>query len=306
MTSSNATFPPALTRRDYLMLKTIAEYGALTAQQVSMLFFPPATTHSKVIPHSNCQYHLKRMRDLNYVQRVERYQLLTEGKKPYLYAVTRKGIQALAAFLDCEVQDISWRHTDVRLTAPYVEHLILMNDVRVAIAKAVQDKPSLQLLTWHDELTLKQTHHRDTIPVKTPQGKTHTGKLIPDAYFVLSTQSHQENKHFFVEIDRATETGTSSDERQRTWMRKITMYLVYYQRNGLYEQRYGTHKGRVLTVTTNEARLHNLKRLTEEAGGKQRFWFTTFERLNAQTVLTGSIWQMAHAQGTTSLLDTTE
>src|SRR5690348_8096253 len=78
MTSSKHHLPLALTHRDYLVLQTIAEYGALTAQQVSTLFFRPATAHGKVIPHSNCQYHLKRMRDLSYLQRVEQYQLLTE------------------------------------------------------------------------------------------------------------------------------------------------------------------------------------------------------------------------------------
>lgn len=283
-------------------MKAIAAYGGLTALQISTLYFPAAAIRGEAVPHSNCQHRLKLLRESGYIRRVERYQLLTEGKKPYLYALTRKGAQLLASFLGCDVQDVDWRQTDIRLTPPYVEHLILTNDVRVAITKAVQDTPPLRLVAWHDELMLKRTHHADTITIKTVQGKTLKGKLIPDAYFALSAGAVQEDKHFFLEIDRGTETGASSDESQRTWIRKVLMYLEYYQRGGVYEQRYGTYKGRVLTVTTSEARLGHLKRLTEEAGGKQRFWFTTFERVTPQTVLTAPIWQMAKAPGAWPLI----
>src|SRR5690349_18908820 len=79
------------------------------------------------------------------------------------------------------------------------------------------------------------------------------------------------------------------------------MYLQYYKRGGLYEKRYGTHKGRVLTITTSEERLVNLKRVTEEAEGMQRFWFTTFDKVNYRTVFFEPIWQLAHAEGSRSL-----
>jgi len=49
----------------------------------------------------------------------------------------------------------------------------------------------------------------------------------------------------------------------------------------------------VLTVTTGEKRLDNLRRLTEEAEGKVKFWFTTFDQLTPETVLTAPIWQVA-------------
>jgi hypothetical protein len=294
-TSSNTGAPFSPTQRDSHILKAIAAYGGLTALQVSTLFFPPAVVRGEPVPHSNCQYRLKLLRDNGYIKRVERYQLLTEGKKPYLYAVTRKGALLLTSFLECELQDLDWRQTDIRLTTPYVEHLILTNTVRIAITKAVQDTPPLQLVTWRDELTLKSAHHADTLTITTPNGKALKGKLIPDAYLLLATGDSQEDKHFFFEIDRATETGISSDEHQRTWTRKILMYLEYFKRDGLYEKRYGTYKGRVLTVTTSDTRLAHLKRLTEAAGGKQRFWFTTFDCVTPQTVLTTPIWQLAQA-----------
>jgi Replication-relaxation len=305
-TSSNAGALFSPTQRDSHVLKAIAAHGGLTALQASTLFFPRALVHGEPAPHSNCQYRLKCLRAHGYIKRVERYQLLTEGKKPYLYTITRKGAQLLASFLGCELQDLDWRQTDIRLTAPYVEHLILTNDVRIAITKAIQDTPPLQLVTWQDELTLKSTHHADMLTITTPTGKPLKGKLIPDAYMLLSTGDGQEDRHFFLEIDRATETGASSDESQRTWTRKILMYLEYFKRDGLYAQRYGTVKGRVLTVTTSTTRLAHLKCLTEDAGGKQRFWFTTFDRITPQTVLTKPIWQLAQADVTWPLLSKSE
>jgi len=39
--------------------------------------------------------------------------------------------------------------------------------------------------------------------------------------------------------------------------------------------------------------LENLKRITEERGGKARFWFTTLARINAGDILTDSLWSVA-------------
>ena len=61
----------------------------------------------------------------------------------------------------------------------------------------------------------------------------------------------------------------------------------------LYEARYGTRHGRILTVTIGERRLANLKAITEEVGGKARFWFTTIERIRAGDILTDPIWWVA-------------
>ena len=56
---------------------------------------------------------------------------------------------------------------------------------------------------------------------------------------------------------------------------KIVAYHEFFQRPSqgvpnLYERKYGTPKGRVLIVTTAEARLRNLKALIEELGGSER------------------------------------
>jgi hypothetical protein len=75
-------------------------------------------------------------------------------------------------------------------------------------------------------------------------------------------------------------------------MRKVSAYLEYH-RSGKYQLRYKMQGLRMLTVTTGEKRLANLKAATEKTGGKARFWFTTFEQIRKSDVLTEAIWQKA-------------
>ena len=54
---------------------------------------------------------------------------------------------------------------------------------------------------------------------------------------------------------------------------------------------------RILTVTTGDLRLRNMMETTVNAGGKQRFWFTTFDECNPTTILTEDIWRIATGEG---------
>src|SRR5262249_39243149 len=147
----------------------IAARGGLTARQISTLFYPPvfatdSETSEKYLDlnnaHSNCRDRLKRHLKEGNVRRIERYQLLSEGKKPYVYALTRKGARVLAEHLGCEIEDLDWRQTDVRLTKDNIEHLVQNNDFFVAVAKCAEETPSIELATWRDELFLKVAHSR--------------------------------------------------------------------------------------------------------------------------------------------------
>jgi hypothetical protein len=46
----------------------------------------------------------------------------------------------------------------------------------------------------------------------------------------------------------------------------------------------------VLTVTTSDKRLANLKAVTEKVGGMGRFWFTTFGRVREADPIADPIW----------------
>src|SRR5439155_25732616 len=129
------------TDRDMRSFKAMAARGGLTARQISTLFYPSVFVTNKDTKeryldecnaHSNCRDRLKRHMKEGNIRRIERYQLLSEGKRPYAYALTRKGARLLADHLACEIEDLDWRQTNIRLHKDHIEHLILDNDFRVA------------------------------------------------------------------------------------------------------------------------------------------------------------------------------
>ena len=140
---------------------------------------------------------------------------------------------------------------------------------------------------------------KDRVKLKSERGKGVQAAIVPDGYFRLRT--NEDTYNFFVEIDRGTVTGEATEWGRRDWGRKIKAYLEYY-RSGLYERRYGTRDLRILTVTTGETRLAHLKAVTEEAGGKGRFWFSTFDRIKHGDVLSDSLWNVAAREGLVALI----
>jgi len=60
-----------------------------------------------------------------------------------------------------------------------------------------------------------------------------------------------------------------------------------------YERRYGTQSLRVLTVTLGERRLQNLKKVTEQVGGGNWFYFGVLSALAPEHILIAPLWQVA-------------
>jgi DNA-binding PadR family transcriptional regulator len=285
--------------RDLKMLNAICECGGLTALQLSRLYFPLTFLRSEPYPHANCQVRLKKLRHGNFIVPVKQYQLLSEGRKPYVYRLTTKGRKTLAAWRDCQSRDLPCQERDYRLGHEYVAHLVLNNDVRVAFMRAVEDSTTgARIKIWRDEIDLKRDHSPDKMTITFPSGREEQNVvLLPDAYVLLEVSTPSPRQyHRFFEVDRATEIVRSSSGYD-DWGRKIQKYREYTKKGGFYQQRYGVESIAVLTVTTSDTHLANLKAITEEMGGKRRFWFTTFDRISPTTILTEPIWEIASKEG---------
>ncbi|MBE2271228.1 MAG: replication-relaxation family protein [Anaerolinea sp.] len=137
------------------------------------------------------------------------------------------------------------------------------------------------MLKWQGENDLKKDY--DYVSIRNDSGRLKDVSVIPDSYFALQTPRGV--THAFLELDR----GKMTVGKFKT---KILAYQVYYD-SGAYTRRFGTRSLRVLTVTLGQGRLQNLRRATEEADGKQRFWFTCLEQIRPETVLCAPIWQVA-------------
>ena len=162
--------------------------------------------------------------------------------------------------------------------------------MRIAFNLAAQ-RAGYQIAKWIGESELKA--QPDYVQIPTARGGRRKVAVIPDGYFILVLG--EKRAHFFLESDRATEAN-------KRWGEKVRAYLEY-TRTGKYTERYGTRSLRVLTVTTGEKRLANLKRSTEETGGGQMFWFTTVGEVGVgDGLLTAEIWRVTGQEGVSALI----
>jgi hypothetical protein len=288
-----------MTPRDKAIIRAVYEYRALTSPQVDGLLFPAIKGRKSTEPSSRCRHRLKLLARAEYILRAEQPSLLSEGSKPYVYFLAPRGAAYLAELQGLFTEQLDWRDREYQVGSIFLNHLLATNDVRIAITRAAHVR-GLTLSIWRDDRTLKRDHAKEYVVLTGPQGGTKRASVIPDGYFVLETGAYRH--HYFLEVDRRTETGVAKTWGQRDWARKIAAYIEYH-RSGKYLERYGTRSMRVLTVTTGERRLTNLKAITEKIGGKSRFWFTTFDRISSEAVLTAQIWHVAGRTEPTSILE---
>jgi len=296
-----------LTPRDLSIIEAVYSFRSLTTPQIERLLFPG--NRSSFQPHAQnphsgktnrCRHRLKLLYHHRYLYREEMPTPLTAGRRPLVYFLDKRGREALCAHFGLNPKEIDWqpRHNTVGDT--FIEHLLQSNDVRVAFTAGAQQR-GFTIADWQDDRTLRKQQNRDYVMVGGPQGgKPRKVAVVPDGYVQL--QVGNDDFHFLLEADRRTVVGQYSRWGGKDWTRKVRAYIAYFtpQTDGqpsLYTQRFGTSKLRVLTITTGPTRLANLKRLTEQAGGRKRFWFTTFEQVTPETILTEAIWQKAGQDG---------
>lgn len=289
-----------LTERDREIVLAVYEYRVLTTNQIETLFFAPRLESRKPKSpyNSRCRLRLQALYHAGYLQRDEQPQRMTDGRKPLLYTLDTQGAALVAEVSGTPLAELAWNKAAFRISPFTLEHLLATNDVRVAIQVGAC-RHNLEVTRWLDDHTLRQRGTTDYVTLKTREGGEQKVALVPDGYFILEDQ--QVSHHQFLETDMGTTTGMYAKYGRRDYARKVSVYLQYY-RSGKYLERYGTRSMRVLTVTTSDRRLANLKAVTEKVGGKGRFWFTTFERVHTADILSDPIWSKAGSHELYSLI----
>lgn len=281
-----------LTERDIAIIQAVYEYRALTTTQIQRLLFPVrAKAQSEQGRRVVAQQRLKLLYHNEYLTRDERPTRLSEGRQALVYFLDKKGAQLLATYLKIEPTELDWRPRDNVAGAGwlFLDHLLHTNDVRLGLTAAIQAS-GCRVTRWIDDRSLRRREMKEYVTLKTDVGADEKVAIVPDGFFSLV--QGEKVFHHFVEVDLATVVGLSSKSGRRDWARKVRAYLAYHQ-SGQYKARYGAQEFRVLTVTTGTGRLENLRAITEEAGGKNRFWFTTFEQLADLHLLSEQIWSVA-------------
>jgi hypothetical protein len=289
------SLPPLhITERDTAIVAALYEYRALTTEQIAALLFTPTTL-------TKCDERLRKLFHHGFVLRTEQPSSVLEKNKPLVHWLDQRGVELYAHNLGVDPAELDWRPNRHKIGAQFLYHLLDTNTVRIAIRKAAVAL-ALTIAEWKPEEVLRS------------EEKTDNSKVIPDDYFLLEQLIPEEQRsrvfRLFIEIDRRTVTGEAkaSSISQRDWAHKIQSYNAYF-RSAAYINRYGSvgekpAPARVLTITTGERRAAHLKEITERTGGKARFWFTTFDKVSPETVLTAPIWKVASWEGVYSLADT--
>jgi hypothetical protein len=269
--------PMRLTDRDKQIVHAVHTYRVLRQDQLELLFERSSSVMQRI---------MVRLYDHGFLER--KFLRILGWNSPTLYVLDRKGAELLRT--EYGLDDLVWYGSSKDLKMDFLEHTTAINDFRIAVTKAAQ-LAGYDLLKWVSEGELKGKY--DRVVIRSDSGKAQSVSLIPDGYFVLKVS--QGYAHFFLELDRGTETTG----RFKT---KVLAYTTYYQ-SGVYERRYGSKSMRVVTVTSGSKRLESLKKATEEAGGKRRFWFAIGKSITIETVLHHPLWHVAGEPQPTALIE---
>ena len=268
-----------LTERDIDVISAVHEHRVLRTDQVQRLFFPSRNTANE---------RLKRLYQHRFLERRWLPVEYGQGMGQAIYLLASRGADVLASrHPDVEVR---WRHGSSRVGSPFLQHLLMLNDIRIAFTLAAKANGYL-IERWIGESELKAAD--EYVWVSGSDTRRRRVALIPDGYCLVDICGRK--ARFFIEADRGTLSG-------RRWAWRVQAYMAYI-RSGHYARRYGARSLRVLTVTTGPKRLANLKRATERAGGGRLFWFTTHEQALPERILRDPIWVVAGQSGQHRLIE---
>lgn len=292
-----------LTAVKLAILRTVLKHRLLTLDQIQRLCLPCGEGQSR---KGRLEYTRHLLRVLYQHKYLVRRELIQSGlgRNRLVFASTWPGAQAVAEHADCAPQELGWDPHDkvITWTNENLQHLVMENEVNIIFTQACAGY-EIRLQEWRSDRMLYQQHQGKKVLYPGPHGGTYEKVLIPDGLYIFARPIEIEGlrgtvlDRVLVEIDMGTQTlkqrQKTIKQPQRTWAHKVKAYLAYFQSGGLYEQMYGSQAGRVLIITTSAQRLVDMKGVTEEAGGNERFWFTTFEQLAAETALTEPIYCVA-------------
>ena len=271
--------PMVLTERDQALLVTVNQFQVIRGQQLERLFFSSRST---------AQYRLQRLFQHEYLDR--HFQSVVEGgpaSSPILYSLGKRGAELLIrqhGLLDTDI-----RRFPKSIPAHTLDHLLEVNEVRVAVSLACQTQGYL-LDTWLDESVFRA--QPDYVFLRDGRGREQKKPVYPDGYFALTAPAG--TAHFFLESDRGTEARSA-------FKPQIAVYEAY-TRGGGYQARFNTRSLRILIVCPGRERLKNLKLVTQEAGGDRKYWFTTFDQISPETILTAPIWERLESEEKQALI----
>lgn len=270
--------------RDLAILQALYSYRLLTTSQLACLFF---TTKKRA------ERRMRRLFDGELVERI--FRPVVVGSAEIIYVLDKAGVSLLAQELGIDRGEINTARLKAKTLKPFfLDHFIEVNQFRLSVTLAAKAH-SCELMFWKYEHELQNRNEQGVLisdRVTDPENPTQKIPVTPDGFFGLSTPRGR--TYFFVEADRATMDNTRFKRKMRGYAR--------YWLDGVYEEKWGYKRFRVLTSTTTR-RVPNLLKTTSQLNEKQLlpiFYFTDREHLLPEQIF-GEIWQTPDTDGLRSI-----
>jgi hypothetical protein len=211
-----------------------------------------------------------------------------------VYALANNGARLLAEHDGLSLVGSDWSRRNETSGRPFIDHQLEIMDFYVALQIATRGRQDVALIR-PDELVVgfptPLTTPRDpfALRVKLTEGRAvHDIGLVPDLAFGLRFPDGS-RRCFLVEIDRGTMPVIRNDIRQTSFARKMRAYHAAHAAR-LHESHFGWKTFRVLTVTSEPARLQSMTDALRGIAappslGPGLFWFAVRDALKANDPL---------------------
>jgi hypothetical protein len=197
---------------------------------------------------------------------------------PRLFTITRLGAAVL-------INTYGYDENQLNFLTPQLKNwktaqtIISTNNFRVALYKALREKPEYELVEWRSESVFRG---KPIYVYARENDKTKRKPLYPDSCFILKKGNLTSNN--FLEADNGTETYAQ-------FRTQLEVYQAYMA-SGLHEELFENPRSlNILIVTTTQTRCTQLMKLTAQVGGGKRYRFTTYSKATPDAILSQPIWE---------------
>lgn len=274
--------PMQLTDRDRNIIMALHKYRFLTTDHLQTL----TGTESRWGMNAR----LRLLYDHKYIDRPKAQLAIFShsDKRPVVYALGHKGASLLSTRYDIPMPaKVYWTEKNRRVREKHIEHTLGIANFMVGIETMCQQAAHLELI---DQQAILKRSPKVIQKSKYPfrwrtkirhGGKQHEIAIVPDYVFGLRNVTRDQERFYFVEVDRGTMPVTRRDIIQSSFMRKILSYADTFERD-LALRRFEMKGFQVLTVTTSRERIKDIQSviadLPEKSFSANTFLFKTKDK----------------------------
>jgi DNA-binding Lrp family transcriptional regulator len=222
------------------------------------------------------------------------------GSHHMVYGLGNRGAALLKQELGGAFRQLPRGEENLGAKRLFLEHTLLVAEVMISVELACRQK-RIRLLT-EDDLAPPGLRRSFEWRVNTTSASL---SVVPDRVFALEVEregGETDRAYFFLEADRGTMPVIRTNCSQTSFYRKLLAYEATWSQL-IHRTRFGFDRFRVLTVTTNAARVQSLiDACAKLKRGRGLFLFADKTILDTSGSILSPVWRTAKQGQTTSLL----